>query len=237
MINLDYIFPTPVWWADIDVDVREIQSICYEIAASMPSKSRTNRGAKNYQSPDFLAETVIEEGSVDDELAKALTQIKSLANEAFSSYGSFATTLRFANVWININNAGGYNETHTHPGAVMSGVLYVRVPQEGDAGHLCFHRNPIEAYAIQSLGIAEDFGRADVPHGRATHTYAPREGRLILFPAWISHGVRENSTTEDRISISFNLIPNRNKRNLLGIIKAHDGSENDVPQTYKRKPK
>lgn len=235
MISLDYIFPTPIWWTDIGVDIEKLQSICYSIADSMPSKAKTNRGAVNYQSPDFLAEQIIKDGGEDDEFAKALKQIKLLANEAFDSYESFATTLAFANTWININNSGGYNEVHTHPGAIMSGVLYVKVPPEGDVGHICFHRNPMEAYTIHSLGVAEDISNAKTPHTHATRTYPPEEGRLMLFPAWIPHGVRENTTSEDRISISFNLIPNRNKRNMYEIIKAHDRSREYVPSSYKRR--
>jgi uncharacterized protein (TIGR02466 family) len=188
----------------------------------MPGKARTNRVAINYQSSDFLADKIIKDSSDDDELAKALRQIKGLADEAFDSYESFATTLAFANTCINVNNNGGYNEIHTHPGAVMAGVLYVKVPAVGDAGHICFHRNPMEAYTIQSLGVAEDISNAKTAHTYAKRTYPPKEGRLMLFPAWIPHGVRENTTNEDRISVSFNLIPNRGKRNMVDIIKAHD---------------
>ena len=33
-----------------------------------------------------------------------------------------------------------------------------------------------------------------------------KEGRLILFPAWLSHGVRPNRGNRDRISVSFNVM-------------------------------
>ena len=60
---------------------------------------------------------------------------------------------------------------------------------------------------------------AEVPHTSSTWSYPPQEGRLILFPAWLSHGVRENETDEDRISISFNLVPKRSKQDLLNIVR------------------
>jgi uncharacterized protein (TIGR02466 family) len=223
-LNLDYIFPTPIWWVDLDVDVAKMQEICYGIAKSMPSKIRSNRGLMNYQSPDFFGEEVMKGEPEEDEFANLLRQIKTTANKAFDSFESCVTTLEFANVWININNKGGYNETHTHPGSLMSGAFYVKVPPEdaGDPGHICFHRNAMEAYVIHSLGLAEDLSKAEVPHTFATWTYPPKEGRLVLFPSWIPHGVRENETEHDRISISFNLIPNRNKRNMYDIIKTHE---------------
>ena len=80
----------------------------------------------------------------------------------------------------------------------------------------------MEGYVVHSLGLAEDLSKAEAPHTHATMSYPPKEGRLVLFPSWVSHGVRENHTDEDRISISFNLIPNRNKRDMSDIIKSHD---------------
>ena len=61
MMNLDYIFPTPIWWVDLKIDVQKMQDICYEIANTMEGKARSNRGVLNYQSPDFMGEQVIED--------------------------------------------------------------------------------------------------------------------------------------------------------------------------------
>ena len=33
----------------------------------------------------------------------------------------------------------------------------------------------------------------------------PKEGRLVIFPSWMSHQVTPNFTNEDRISYSFNI--------------------------------
>jgi len=34
----------------------------------------------------------------------------------------------------------------------------------------------------------------------------PKEGRLVLFPSWLTHRVSVNRTDEERISIAFNLV-------------------------------
>jgi len=34
----------------------------------------------------------------------------------------------------------------------------------------------------------------------------PEEGRLYIFPGWMEHGVEENQSDSDRISISFNVL-------------------------------
>ncbi|MDF1624011.1 MAG: putative 2OG-Fe(II) oxygenase, partial [Pseudohongiella nitratireducens] len=34
----------------------------------------------------------------------------------------------------------------------------------------------------------------------------PEEGRLYVFPGWLEHGVEENRSDRDRLSISFNVL-------------------------------
>lgn len=223
-MNLDYIFPTPVWWVDLDIDLQEMESIVYNIANTMEGKARSNRGLLNYQSPDFMGEQILNDPELDgDEFKKLLEQIKVKATEAFGSYGSCHTTIEYANAWMNINGRGGYNEVHVHPGAVMSGAFYVKVP-EGEVGRLVFHRDPAEGFLIHSLGTSEDMSTAEVAHTHSTWSFPPIAGRLYLFPAWVPHGVRENETDEERVSISFNFIPVRNKQNMFDIIKQNESS-------------
>lgn len=223
-MNLDYIFPTPVWWVDLDIDLQEMERIVYNIANTMEGKARSNRGLLNYQSPDFMGEQILEDEELDgDEFKKLLQQIKEKATEAFGSYGSCHTTIEYANAWMNINGHGGYNEVHTHPGAVMSGAFYVKVP-EGECGRLTFHKDASEGFLVHSIGTSEDMSTAEVPHTHSTWSYPPIAGRLFLFPAWVAHGVRENETEDERISISFNFIPVRNKQNMLDIIKDNESS-------------
>lgn len=223
-MNLDYIFPTPVWWVDLDIDLQEMERIVYNIASTMEGKSRSNRGMLNYQSPDFMGEQILKDEELDgDEFKKLLQQIKAKATEAFGSYGSCHTTIEYANAWMNINGQGGYNEVHTHPGAVMSGAFYVKVP-EGECGRLTFHKDASEGFLVHSIGTSEDMSTAEVPHTHSTWSYPPIAGRLFLFPAWVAHGVRENETEDERISISFNFIPVRNKQNMLDIIKQNESS-------------
>ena len=218
-MNLDYIFPTPVWWTDLHLDINAMQDICYGIAESMEGKARSNRGLLNYQSPDFMGEQIIEDYEENpDEFGRLLIEIKKNAMDCYTSYGPMSTELEFANVWINMNNKGGYNEVHTHPGCIMSGVYYVKVPK-GECGEIAFHRDGMDAYLLHSLGVAEDMSTGEAPHCSATWGYPPIENRLFVFPAWLSHGVRENLTDEDRISISFNLVSKRTKTDMLEIVR------------------
>ena len=71
---------------------------------------------------------------------------------------------------------------------------------------------------------------AEVPHTHSTWSYPPVAGRLMLFPAWQAHGVRENMTNEDRISISFNFIPQRTRHDMMSIIKENESKS--VPRAH-----
>jgi len=36
--------------------------------------------------------------------------------------------------------------------------------------------------------------------------FQPDQGRIVMWPGYLDHGVRENKTNEDRISLSFNIL-------------------------------
>ena len=37
-MNLDYIFPSPIWWVDLDIDLEEMERIVYHVANTMEEK-------------------------------------------------------------------------------------------------------------------------------------------------------------------------------------------------------
>ena len=111
------------------------------------------------------------------------------------------TALSLQNVWIIINNKGHYNTMHTHPGSDLSGVCWIKTPQ--DCGRLEFENpnshsrhNEINCYTDnfkQGTGIYQSWW------------YEPQVGRIVIFPASLYHQVKPNNSNQDRISISFNI--------------------------------
>ncbi len=94
-------------------------------------------------------------------------------------------------IWFNDNWENAYNKTHVHPDSDWSGVYYIEVP-EGDCGQLTFY-DPRPA--AQMAG--EEF--------QQTVKVQPEEGKIVIFPSWLPHGVEPNLTEGRRISVSFNL--------------------------------
>ena len=111
------------------------------------------------------------------------------------------------NAWANINRAGHGNEFHTHPGCYWSGTYYVddggigADPSLGGEFEMQDPRGVAPAMYAPLLCFATPGGRS----AGASELIRPRAGLLVLFPAWLSHGVRPYRGDRMRISIAFNL--------------------------------
>jgi uncharacterized protein (TIGR02466 family) len=104
------------------------------------------------------------------------------------------------NMWANINYQGGYNRPHVHPNTLFSGVYYVKTPP--NCGKLvCNDPRP----GIQIVMPTRVKGTPPKHLWREVHLDV-REGRIIIFPAWLWHCVEPNQSNDIRISVSFNFI-------------------------------
>jgi len=111
------------------------------------------------------------------------------------------------NAWANVNRARHGNEFHTHPGAYWSASYYVDDggiagnPELGGEFEIQDPRGVAPAMYAPALAFA-------VPGGRSAGTselIRPRAGSMLVFPSWLSHGVRLYRGNDTRISIAINL--------------------------------
>ena len=92
----------------------------------------------------------------------------------------------------------GYQDTHIHHKAWLSGVYYVQLPevvrpgQKGHAGWIEFGRGP------------DDLSPVAPPNVRLIQ---PVEGMLITFPSYMWHRTLPFEGKRDRISIAFDVVP------------------------------
>lgn len=98
---------------------------------------------------------------------------------------------------------------HAHENAHVSAVYYVSVPENGTIKSGAFtiynEANMNEIIA----GIGGDHTNAIKkrnPFNYEEGYYAPKEGRLLIFPSQQRHGVEANETGELRISLSFDIV-------------------------------
>ena len=105
-------------------------------------------------------------------------------------------------MWINVNGADAYNVSHRHPGADLSGVLWVK--QTEKQGRFIFDNMDV---GYRDATILYNMNAKYLEEKRMLPEWYPsyRDGTIMIFPAMFSHRVEINETQEDRISISFNI--------------------------------
>ena len=194
MTVISNLFPTTVFLRDCH-DFQEkreglIQAI-YDYKNRHPKgKVRSNRGGWQSSGID----------QTDENLGSYVPWIGQQVHAALTGVLAEQTVVCPDNIWLNINGKGHYNVIHSHPGSHYSGTLWVKVP---DSDSEFFLENPSEFSVAAYQHCFTDEFRGQNGIGGEYH-FQPEEGRMILFPSHIRHGVWENNSDADRISISFN---------------------------------
>ena len=93
--------------------------------------------------------------------------------------------------------SGGHHADHVHPHGWLSSACYIALPPTiGDGasareGWLRFGRPGVKT----------------VPPLEADHFVKPRPGLLVLFPAYMWHGVEPFVSDQSRLSVAFDVVP------------------------------
>ncbi|MYA66391.1 MAG: hypothetical protein F4Y22_03825 [Gammaproteobacteria bacterium] len=104
--------------------------------------------------------------------------------------------LAMTQLWCNINSRYNYHRDHVHPYSQISGVFYIQC--ESDAAPISL-KDPRPARWMVPAPLREN--RAE---NTLITTLPPEEGKLLMFPAWLDHGVAQHHAETDRISMSYN---------------------------------
>ena len=100
--------------------------------------------------------------------------------------------------WFSKFEKGNYAHIHDHGDADISGVYYYKT-NNVDGDLFFISPNP-------HLDTSHSYQRYGEPW-----VHKPQEGKILLFPGWLKHGVRTNSTDSTRISLSFNIYFNHKR--------------------------
>lgn len=96
-----------------------------------------------------------------------------------------------------INGKFASNSVHNHPNSILSGVYYLKAPE--NCGGIYF--NDPRPASQMLIPPVTDFNLWTHPKV----SYKPNVGTMLLFPSWLLHGVDMNMSDEVRIAISFNI--------------------------------
>lgn len=184
-------FVTSIFYTILqDIPTEEIVKQIKKIEANEPSRNISN--INGYQSRNFLNQF---DNPYTEKLFFDITDvIYKILKEVYK------TNFKHGHIsyWYNINYRYGYNIQHTHPNSLISGVFYLKVPE--NSGNIVFVRPDSE------LGELHNLDKIGVTNCYTNCSYYSRaeENKLILFPSYVPHHVEQNQSDQERISISFN---------------------------------
>ena len=210
-LKRDLMWPTPIYSGFVP-DFKNLNKQLFKLIKAWskkePSIEKTNSGG-GWHSPTNM--------NFKEEYNPLTKHLFQMVNQIFEDYG-MEPKVGLGNMWANINPPGAYNKHHIHPNTDFSGVYYVHIPK--DALNCIWLEDPRPGANIQLPRRIKQLPR---PLWRITKI-PPVEGQCIMFPAWVPHGVEENTSKLKgdknlRVSISFNFIqtpndPQNDKTNL-----------------------
>lgn len=204
-VQINNIFPTPVAIFPVPDAAQINDALAARISdreKEIGSVQHSNWGG--WQSPTDFPEWCGPEGQRVLEIAQDLAR-----NLTVDRQGRGLNIKWRLNAWANVNRQGQGNEFHTHPGAYWSATYYVR---DGGAGQNPDMGGEFEIQDPRGVGPAMlapglAFRTAGGISVGASEIIPPRAGNLVMFPSWLSHGVRPYRGDKVRISIALNLTP------------------------------
>ncbi len=136
-------------------------------------------------------------GSIDAAIRRYVAQLDG-GSDPLRTRNSGAAALTGA--WSVRLRSGGHHADHVHPHGWLSSACYIALPPtlgngtsapSGHAGWLRFGRP-----GVKTLPLLD-----------ADHYIKPRPGLLVLFPAYMWHGVEPFESEQPRLSVAFDVVP------------------------------
>ena len=184
---IENLFPTPIYY-DFVSDNEAIKYHIDKIIDKVDFNMMKEWGDTHYISTDFRSNPNVlkEYGLVklSKEIDKHLGNYCSALNLEKRKYSMIS--------WFTKFKKGNYGHVHHHSDTDLSGVYYYKT--NGDDGDLFFQPpNPHLDTSKCYKNISDSW------------VHKPMEGKIIIFPGWIRHGIKTNSTDNIRMSLSFNI--------------------------------
>jgi len=107
-----------------------------------------------------------------------------------------STEFAIPNSWCTKTEKGQMSISHVHKNFYMSGVLYMQDDCCIEIQNPLFKLNP---YIIDVQELT--------PFTSQSSMFYPEKNSLIIFPAWLEHGIPRWEKDEDRYSIAMNIHP------------------------------
>jgi uncharacterized protein (TIGR02466 family) len=186
-------FPTPIWHFEVD-NHQQLNSVLLEEINEEQQRDRQGEKLSNilgWHSANNLHRRDCFPG-LTEIIHQNVLEVATFLRWDLQKFSFNITTC-----WANVSNKFASNSVHNHPNSILSGVYYLKTPE--NCGSI-FFSDPRPASRMLNPPVL-DFNIWTLPKV----SYKPYEGMMLLFPSWLLHGVEPNMSDETRISLSFNI--------------------------------
>lgn len=197
------LYETPVLHghlADSSALIAALKTAILARQAEQPGVARSNVGGW-HSATDMLDWGGAAAATLADTAIRMCKRLSFFDGRDANSYG---WTTR---MWANVSPPSALNMSHAHPGVLWAAVFYVDMgtpPAAGEAGGELFFEDPRAPVPYMRLPGFRLVG-TDGQHQPVERRLPTRAGDMVVFPAWVRHGVRPHTGTGDRISIAMNI--------------------------------
>ena len=104
--------------------------------------------------------------------------------------------------WAAVLEGEGNQQPHIHMDGYLSGCYYVTIPREVSA-----EENGADGIVKGGFEIGRPPAELNITAEVASRTVKPLEGLMVLFPAYMYHGTIPFKSSERRICVAFDVVP------------------------------
>jgi len=194
--GLSQLFPYPIWIAHLDLDDNEDHKQIQEELLNVYDDLKKNNifgKREGWEARHQISDPTFQYNLLEDyKCAKFVVWLAQELENYRVAVGAPDLEFDIEHSWMTNTRKGEYASTHSHGKHHISGVYYVKTNNK-DGNFYFMNTN-------SSLENSHFF-----------HKYinaleiAPEEGKLVLFPSSMLHGVNGNTTDHERVSLSFNI--------------------------------
>jgi uncharacterized protein (TIGR02466 family) len=196
------LFASPVTRVDFDID--GAAKFFDTVVKSNGGQSNQDRGHGDQGLVHYHNETNV--FKLYDELKDLGNEILDAANFIYQDVMNHTSKLFFTNAWFNECEIGSSQFMHTHANSVLSGTLYLRTDENtyiqfqspfGISEFANCLSDNTDTEKPNKFGYNYHFHQCSITVGN---------GVCLFWPSYMKHGY-QNNQTPNRLSLSFNLMP------------------------------
>ena len=194
--KIGYYFPTPIE-SSLELELAEK---LLPIAKKYLSNEKYITNTWNYKN---TFDATYKLANMED-MIPFTNYIRERANSFLHNCGYDPSTLKFnVQVFFSEMFNGDFHQRHTHPNCVLSGILYLQVP-DNSAKLLVFDPRPHRKFTeLPKPNMMINVSNPEASWDRVFFT--PEVGRFLMWESWLEHEVLINRSVEGRITAVFNI--------------------------------